>query len=456
MPTFTSHDGTERAYRRAGKGPLLVCLPGGPTGASACLGDLSDQGGGLAAHRTLVLLDPRGAEDTAAPADPATCRHDHQVADIEALRVHLGLDRLDVLAHFASGKPALLHAARHPDRVGSLALIAPGVRDTDPEVTEAAGDDAAGDDADGAFGPAAAKDALAQVSAPVLILAGAYDGGPPPARAAALADLLPNAELAVLRGRGGHPWLDDPQAFVRTVVAFLDPDVATVRHTVNTEDGHGVRLAYRVRGPRSAPPVVLVHGRGGDSRDWDEIAGQLAATRRVYALDLRGHGLSDWPGGYSFEAFRDDLSGFITELGLAGTDVVAHSMGGAAAALLAQEAPHLVGRLVLEEVPPLLPLNPRRGPVERPEGRLDFDWPVVPAINAQLNDPDPAWHRRFGTLSTPALLIAGGPSSHVDQTALTALAGLIPDARLARFDTGHLVHSTDPAGFLAALRGFGI
>ncbi|MCX5383995.1 alpha/beta fold hydrolase [Streptomyces sp. NBC_00083] len=513
MPTFTSHDGTRLAYRVTGRGEPLICLPGGPGRAATYLGDL----GGLAEHRRLVLLDPRGTGESAVPADPASYRCDRQVADVEALRAHLGLDRVDLLGHSAGGNLALLYAGRHPDRVGSLALITPGTRAVDIDAGEAewraavalragepwyeagraafeevwagrpvseAGDAvkpfaygrwdaaarrhdaAAGSEtnpdvapayyAEGAFDPPVTRAALARLDAPVLVLAAEYDPGPTPGRAAELAALMPRAELAVQWGAGHYPWLDDAEGFVRTVAAFLDPAVATVRHTVGAGDGRGVRLAYRVRGERSAPPVILVHGRGGDSRDWDEIAGHLAATRRVYALDLRGHGLSDWPGRYSFEAFRDDLIGFITGLGLTGADVVGHSMGGAAAALLAQEAPGLIGRLVLEDVPPLLPLDPPRGPVERPKGPLGFDWPVIADINAQLNTPDPAWHRRFATLTTATLVLAGGPRSHVDQKALAALAGRIPRVRLATFTTGHLIHETDPAGFLAALREFGI
>ncbi|MEK8142011.1 alpha/beta fold hydrolase [Streptomyces sp. M10(2022)] len=51
-------------------------------------------------------------------------------------------------------------------------------------------------------------------------------------------------------------------------------------------------------------------------------------THRVYALDFRGHGLSDWPGRYSFELFRDDLHAFMEARNLSGATLVGHSMGG--------------------------------------------------------------------------------------------------------------------------------
>jgi pimeloyl-ACP methyl ester carboxylesterase len=75
-------------------------------------------------------------------------------------------------------------------------------------------------------------------------------------------------------------------------------------------------LAYRTWGDESAPPIVLAHGRGGSGADRTRIAEQLAAAHRVYAPDFRGHGLSDRPGAYGFELFRDDLSAFIRALGL--------------------------------------------------------------------------------------------------------------------------------------------
>ncbi|MFD7080097.1 alpha/beta fold hydrolase [Streptomyces sp. NPDC059918] len=121
MPIFTSYDGTELAYHVKGEGEPLVCLPGGAMRASAYLGDL----GGLTAGRRLILLDLRGTGDSRIPADESTYRVDHQVADVEALRVHLGLERMDVTAHSAGGNLALLYAAAHPARLRRLVLITP-------------------------------------------------------------------------------------------------------------------------------------------------------------------------------------------------------------------------------------------------------------------------------------------------------------------------------------------
>ncbi|WP_351224458.1 alpha/beta hydrolase [Streptomyces sp. NPDC002133] len=507
MPIISAPDGTSLAYHVEGEGEPLICLPGGPMRASAYFGDL----GGLTAHRTLVKLDLRGTGDSAVPADPATYRCDRLVDDVEALRAHLGLDRADFLAHSASGNLAVLYAAAHPTRVRSLTLVTPsaravGVVGTDQDLRDAAAlrrgeplyDEAlaaleeyfAGRDphevwaaveplmygrwdrtarehaaadahqanpqarsayyADGAFDPAATVKALTALEAPVLVLAGEYDVDLTPARAAEAAALFPHAEVAVQAGAAHYPWLDDPGAFRRTVAAFLDPDV----RSVTTPDG--VRLAYRVRGAAEAPPVVLAHGRGGSAHEWAGIAEQLAATHRVYALDFRGHGLSDWPGGYGFDVFREDLRAFIRALGIEGTAVVGHSMGGIAAYLLAADAPSLVGRLVVEDAPALFPLDPPRPMAERPEDDTDFDWPVVPATDAQRNAPDPGWREALGAVTAPTLVIAGGATSHVNQEQLSWLVEQIPDARLVTIDAGHLIHETRPAEFLAVIRDFGL
>jgi pimeloyl-ACP methyl ester carboxylesterase len=99
MRRFRSWDGTELAYRIVGSGPPLVCVPGGPGQAAEYLGDL----GGLGSQRTLILLDNRGTGASQVPPDPVTYRVDQLVRDVEVLRDHLGLDRMDLLGHSASG-----------------------------------------------------------------------------------------------------------------------------------------------------------------------------------------------------------------------------------------------------------------------------------------------------------------------------------------------------------------
>ena len=62
---------------------------------------------------------------------------------------------------------------------------------------------------------------LATLDAPVLLLAGELDVGLPPRVAAEYAELFGRCELVVQPGGGHYPWLDDPDAFVRSATAFL-------------------------------------------------------------------------------------------------------------------------------------------------------------------------------------------------------------------------------------------
>jgi proline iminopeptidase len=282
VPAFTAPDGTEVAYHVIGSGSdpaaPVICLPGGPMRASAYLGDL----GGLAAHRRLILLDLRGTGESGHPADSASYRCDRQVGDVEALREHLGLHRMELLAHSAGGSLAVRYAAKHPHRIGALALITPSTRAVGIEVPTdtrrqilalrqdepwypaavagfeaiAAGRARKADriavtpmaysrwdiaaqahqateadqrnnkaarifNSDGAFDPAATRAGLAEVDAPVLLLAGDLDWIITPVAAAEFAGLFPNAQLVVQPAVSHYPWLDNPAAFVTSVATFL-------------------------------------------------------------------------------------------------------------------------------------------------------------------------------------------------------------------------------------------
>lgn len=278
MARFASYDGTQIGYRVLGAGPPLVCLPGGPGRASKYLGDL----GGLSQSRQLILPDTRGTGESADAADPLSYRCDRLVGDVEALRTHLGLDRMDLLGHSAAGNLAILYAAAHPQRVAHLILLTPGLRavgieETDeqwrlalarrsdepwyPDALAAVEKAEAGDDtvenrraympffygrwdtaaqahaevgvsersrpvrdgfgAAGAFNPAATRQELSKLAAPVLVYAGELDISPTPDTAAAAARLFPNATVTVQPGAAHIPWLDDPAFFTAAITSFL-------------------------------------------------------------------------------------------------------------------------------------------------------------------------------------------------------------------------------------------
>ena len=211
----------------------------------------------------------------------------------------------------------------------------------------------------------------------------------------------------------------------------------------------GIRVAYRVSGAPDAPPMLLLHALGEQARSWAPVTTQFAEHYRVYALDMRGHGASDWPGTYSFQLMRDDVTGLIDDLSLCDVTLVGHSMGGAVAYLVAMARPEQVSRLIIEDVPPPFPRD-REVPA-RPAGPLDFDWPVVPAIVSQVNQGDPQTWEQLAAITAPTLLIGGGPHSHIPQDLLTAVAARIPSCDLVTIPAGHYVHNTQPEQFAATI-----
>ncbi|MCG6498200.1 alpha/beta fold hydrolase [Kitasatospora sp. A2-31] len=225
------------------------------------------------------------------------------------------------------------------------------------------------------------------------------------------------------------------------------------RRTVDLPGVTGVTLAYREYGTPGAPPLVLLHALGERACDWDGVLPELAPHHHVFALDLRGHGDSGWPGAYGVDLMRDDVLGFLDALGLERVDVVGHSMGGVVAYLLAQQHPGRIGRLVLEDVPAPFP-RPASRVAAAPAEPVDFDWAVVRAIKAQLDTPDPAWLERMAAVTAPTLVVAGGPTSHVPQDRLAELADRIPDCRVVTVDAGHLVHRSRPAEYVAVVAPF--
>jgi proline-specific peptidase len=129
MEALTTADGRTLAYRRVGDGPLLLCHPGGPGFDSGYLRDLA----GLGRSRTLILLDPRGTGGSDRPASERAYATDDYVADVEEVRVHLGVEALDLFGHSHGGVVGMAYAARHPSRVRRLVLASTLPRFVEPQ-----------------------------------------------------------------------------------------------------------------------------------------------------------------------------------------------------------------------------------------------------------------------------------------------------------------------------------
>lgn len=220
-------------------------------------------------------------------------------------------------------------------------------------------------------------------------------------------------------------------------------------------DVDGVRLGICCWGvEHDGPQLLLLHSLGEHSGSWNSIAEAFAATHRVFALDFRGHGDSDRTLRYSLELMRDDVLAVVDRLDLNDLCIVGHSLGGMVAYLAAISGHPQVTRLVLEEAPPPLPLVPARKIPADPGEDYGFDWNALTDLYAQRNDPDAGWWEALGRIEIPTLVLAGGPSSHVDQASLREMAVRIPNARFVSIDAGHSVHARQPREFVAAVAAF--
>jgi pimeloyl-ACP methyl ester carboxylesterase len=112
---------------------------------------------------------------------------------------------------------------------------------------------------------------------------------------------------------------------------------------VATQDGAALPV-YELTGPAGAPALLFGHANGMAAGSYGPWLERLAARRRVFAFDARGHGGSSWPAGpieqiFAIDRMADDLAdvtrAVIARAGGAPVAYVGHSLGGASALRLA-------------------------------------------------------------------------------------------------------------------------
>jgi pimeloyl-ACP methyl ester carboxylesterase len=130
---------------------------------------------------------------------------------------------------------------------------------------------------------------------------------------------------------------------------FPGPPVVR-RESVEVAPGRQVSALVWGEGP---PELVLLHGGGQNAHTWDTVA--LALARPLLAVDLPGHGHSDWPQESAWldtTAMADDVAQVIERFAPDARAVVGMSLGGATSIVLATRHPHLVRRLLLVDITP--------------------------------------------------------------------------------------------------------
>ena len=107
----------------------------------------------------------------------------------------------------------------------------------------------------------------------------------------------------------------------------------------------GIRMYYEVTG--AGPPLLLLHGGAGDSRQFDRQRADFAAHHRLILPDSRAQGRStDGPGPLTYHEMAEDVVALLDRLGIARVDVMGWSHGGNIGLDLAIHHPERIGRLV--------------------------------------------------------------------------------------------------------------
>jgi pimeloyl-ACP methyl ester carboxylesterase len=253
--------------------------------------------------------------------------------------------------------------------------------------------------------------------------------------------------------------------------------------TIQTRAG---RVAYRESG--SGPTLLLLHATLHDRRDFDPILEALARRYRTIAVDWPGHGDSDPVDAASAPLFADVLEDVVDGLGLSRAALIGNSVGGFAAARLAITRPEFVAGLILVNTGGFVPLNPlsrsfcrvmstpavwRAAPLfvrGYMKARTESDREISERAIARARTADGVrtatglWRSfatpehdlrgRAGGLSAPTLIVWGKRDIAIPLSSGRIAHDAIRGSRLEILDTGHVVFSSDPQGFLAVAEPF--
>lgn len=123
-------------------------------------------------------------------------------------------------------------------------------------------------------------------------------------------------------------------------------------------EGRFRRMAHVEFGPADGPAVICVHGLTRNGRDFDVLATALSDRFHVICPDLPGRGASDWledPALYHAGSYATALSHLLAAVGKP-VSWVGTSLGGICGMVLAAEPGTPIGKLVLNDIGPRIPL----------------------------------------------------------------------------------------------------
>ena len=278
----------------------------------------------------------------------------------------------------------------------------------------------------------------------------------------------------------------------------------TLSRVVQPESRHVVvgdlRLHYLDWGGPGGTVVVFLHGGALNAHSWDAVCLALRDRYRCLALDLRGHGDSDWSlvADYDLDAHAGDVEGFLHLWDMEDVVLVGHSLGAYAALRYASRGPAPLQALVIVDASPFAArqaqlerltdfLNTRvefRGLEEAIEAAREFNPRRHPELLKRSlahsmrslpgggliwkRDPRQFTPQRIAEIASasrssggelcritcPTLMVRGADSGLSDDDA-AEIAGAVPDGRWACVPgAGHNVPGDSPGGLVKVLQPF--
>ncbi len=227
---------------------------------------------------------------------------------------------------------------------------------------------------------------------------------------------------------------------------------------------HGITLYYEVYG--SGPPLVVLHGNGGSLKALRYQIDFFRSSRRVIAIDSRGHGKSGMGAGrLTYEQMADDVAALLVQLHSAPVDVIGWSDGGIVGLLLALHHPDAVRRLAVSgaNLSPAtlapgdlagMTADLRTAEKMLAAGDRSRSWDIVGQhLQLMVTQPD-ITSSDLAKIAAPVLVLAGEhdiiPLAHTE-----VIAAGLPRARLHIFPgAGHDALQMFPDLFNAAVAQF--